>query len=1778
MLSLKNAFKDIYKISIDVTNIKKAKGSIDEIAIAIKGLNAEQAVYRMELAGCSKIQMMDALQKNEIAEADIQAALAKQANTTATTANTISNAENATATNADTVSTIANTDATIANTAATVTNNIADEDALLDQWLLIAGEKAEMYAKVESTTATNADTVATIANNAAKKKSFSIINMLKVLWQKLNDVIKANPFTAFLVVVTALGVAMGKIADRVYNAEKYAKKALDKTAEKVKEAKSEIESLNSELQTTQSRIDELNAKENLTLVEQEELERLKETNKELEREIRLKQSILSEEQKEANKDAKKYFTTKKDSLEFESSYEGVEIHEKTDYIGTVEERIEKLQQYADGQIKLSESTIEAYKDYVESAIADFMEEDDYLIEGQDDGLLKRLDALYEKFDIYTNGKAHIIEDRLKDILAKADFQSISKQLEELGKSGELSVATLSSRFPELIEYLEKAGISAQELYQYIMALSNPDALNYPEIERQFRESLGIRDGEINGSSDQKKWDEIKDSFSEDEWQIALEAYLTVKDQYGEHPEGWTVKDWVANIQSELETEIVEIDAQLSISETIDQLNARLKPAFDSLQSAWQDIFTDDGFAISSIDILSTCDSIKSKLDEMSELGLDVDYSAFEDFVKVLRNTESTEEDVRNAFDSLATSITQAGLSGIEDFETLKAALEDLGVVNETIVAFQALAENTDALKESGLDLANATYAQLEAFARERLGAEDAAQGIAILVYQQMLVANNPLDTMASIQALANLGGKAAETAGILAELAQIMAQISNLQSWIANNPGADTSLIEATLAGLERKAERLKSQIYTGVDFENVGGGASKAGSAGSKAGDAYVDAFEKELKQLQTLRDQGKITEKEYLDYLRKLYQKFFKDKKKYAEQYAKYEHEYLQGMKSFYESALSGITSMLDKQISAYGDAKNAAVEALEAERDATIEAKEAEKERLEEKIELIDKEISQKEKEIDGINDEIDAIREANDERQRQLDLQKAQYELERMQNQKTILQYSSDKGMHYVTDTSGVRDAKDAVDDAKTEIEIANKEKEIKLIEKEIDLLEERKDAINEQIDLLDKQIEQINKQYDKLISDTEKYWDDLIKGMEDYKSRWEELAEIEEQAKIIETLRSLGIETGDILNMSEEAFAKFKDEYISILADIYSGNDSMLSALSDTTGQSVEQMGSYLNATQGYIDGLSGISESLNPVAEAIGNVDENMSSLSSTASDANTNISETATNVGNVATNVGAVVDGLNQMPESGKVSGLAGEFETLAKKIEAVAKALGIGEGEAVGTLFQAMSDLNTVTLGGETEGIIGQFTLLKNAIIDVIDTIGSSEEQTVGSLMAAITQLNSIVLDESIIAQFNNLKAAIDSVSSAISGGGESSGNEGQSGNSGSGKGGESGGKSSAGEGGGNSLTGAITEMGETANKIIGEPDAEGDGTVIGEFGSLETAVNDVTAAIGGGDSESGGGQEKGEGDSDNLIGSITSLGETTEEILGEPDGEGVIGRFGEFKDVIAEANEQVTGIADGLAAIDGQTVECTIKINIDSDGFPAYASGTALGAMNLESAEYNAKYEGNAHVSGTANVTGNWGVRKPGKSLVGELGQELWVHSADGTFETVGDNGPEWINTAKGDLIFNHLQTKELLDKGNIVKTGKAYANGTVQYSDGTTILPDGSTLRPLQPGDKMYDMVQKFDAYFKSMDGNLEKLVPNSYYEHQRQMEDMAKQITNISNISNSNKPSVSIGDIHVTCPGVTSQQVAEQLGGVIGKELDKQFNGFSNWTDQMSRRR
>lgn len=83
------------------------------------------------------------------------------------------------------------------------------------------------------------------------------------------------------------------------------------------------------------------------------------------------------------------------------------------------------------------------------------------------------------------------------------------------------------------------------------------------------------------------------------------------------------------------------------------------------------------------------------------------------------------------------------------------------------------------------------------------------------------------------------------------------------------------------------------------------------------------------------------------------------------------------------------------------------------------------------------------------------------------------------------------------------------------------------------------------------------------------------------------------------------------------------------------------------------------------------------------------------------------------------------------------------------------------------------------------------------------------------------------------------------------------------------------------------------------------------------------------------------------------------------------------------------------------------------------------------------------------GTAHINGVAHASGNWGADHSSTSLVGELGPELRVRGNH--WDMLGENGAEFTDVKKGDIIFNHKQTKSLLENGYINSRGKAYASG-------------------------------------------------------------------------------------------------------------------------------
>lgn len=71
---------------------------------------------------------------------------------------------------------------------------------------------------------------------------------------------------------------------------------------------------------------------------------------------------------------------------------------------------------------------------------------------------------------------------------------------------------------------------------------------------------------------------------------------------------------------------------------------------------------------------------------------------------------------------------------------------------------------------------------------------------------------------------------------------------------------------------------------------------------------------------------------------------------------------------------------------------------------------------------------------------------------------------------------------------------------------------------------------------------------------------------------------------------------------------------------------------------------------------------------------------------------------------------------------------------------------------------------------------------------------------------------------------------------------------------------------------------------------------------------------------------------------------------------------------------------------------------------------------------------------------------------GVSTGGRTLVGELGNEIVVNPRTGKWYTVGDHGAEFVNLPKDAIVFDHEKTKKLLGNGFVSGRGIAYAGGT------------------------------------------------------------------------------------------------------------------------------
>ena len=139
-----------------------------------------------------------------------------------------------------------------------------------------------------------------------------------------------------------------------------------------------------------------------------------------------------------------------------------------------------------------------------------------------------------------------------------------------------------------------------------------------------------------------------------------------------------------------------------------------------------------------------------------------------------------------------------------------------------------------------------------------------------------------------------------------------------------------------------------------------------------------------------------------------------------------------------------------------------------------------------------------------------------------------------------------------------------------------------------------------------------------------------------------------------------------------------------------------------------------------------------------------------------------------------------------------------------------------------------------------------------------------------------------------------------------------------------------------------------------------------------------------------------------------------------------------------LGDLKDNIQEAINKINRLDSRISTVSNRRISGFVEAN-----GTAHAYGTAF-------------------ARGSAYAGGKWGLSDNQTALTGELGTEIVVR--DGNWFTVGENGAEFVNLRKGDIVFNHKQSRELLENGYVTSNkGRGhlvgFANGTA-YSSGNT----------------------------------------------------------------------------------------------------------------------
>ena len=299
---------------------------------------------------------------------------------------------------------------------------------------------------------------------------------LTAAFHGLKAAISSNPIGFIATVaVTAITLIMSLTSQVESAAEK-----LDESSNEVKDIQGKISDLNGDLKTTNKRIEELERKPNLTIIEQTELDRLRTTNDELERQNRLQETALRTAQ---SKNASN-FVSAVEELKDEEKNDNQEYYDTLgtgDAVRKTKSNSESFSWMLDWYKKsFSMDSDELYKATLKSAddfdtwLSDYAknlqkkldELGEYDYNTLSDEAKKAVDYVFDVQNSYLAAKDNTTDNELafKGVYNQERFAEGKKAIEELKESGALTAETFASLYQSndsvkaMIDNMQEVGV------------------------------------------------------------------------------------------------------------------------------------------------------------------------------------------------------------------------------------------------------------------------------------------------------------------------------------------------------------------------------------------------------------------------------------------------------------------------------------------------------------------------------------------------------------------------------------------------------------------------------------------------------------------------------------------------------------------------------------------------------------------------------------------------------------------------------------------------------------------------------------------------------------------------------------------------------------------------------------------------------------------------------------------------------------------------------------------------------------------------------------------------------------------------------------------------------------------------------------------------------------------------------------------------------------------------------------------------------------------------